>query len=346
MNGYNFTERVRKVLAMAREEAEKLHHEYVGTEHLLLGLLREGEGVGATVLTNIDADLTRMRDQLLSTVRAGRAGGTAGPDLPYTSRAKKVLELAMSEARELHHSYVGTEHLLLGLIGEEKGIAAQVLFDNGCTLEKARTETARILGSEIRTVDGPDKRSDIRRVVHVHHEDAMPPKAPRVYAPGRPPRADRLTGIAFGQLNMAPNCRPSSRAIAVVSAANLDTINRGNRRVGAEHLARAVIDHGEGSAIAVLRLLGADLGKIRQALDAIPNDSDHPAASEGQMDLSELLSVLSLAEIERALSDAPRLATHHLLLGAIMTSPSVASAMSDAGVDAARIRAAAASISG
>src|SRR5580765_1328269 len=148
MNGYNVTERVRKVLAMAREEAEKLHHEYVGTEHLLLALLREGEGVAATVLTNIGADLTRMRDQILSTVRAGRASaGTTGPDLPYTSRAKKVLELAMSEARELHHSYVGTEHLLLGLIGEEKGIAAQVLIDNGCTLDQARAETLRLLGT-------------------------------------------------------------------------------------------------------------------------------------------------------------------------------------------------------
>src|SRR6266571_4715334 len=93
MNGYNFTDRVRKVLQMAREEAARLHHEYVGTEHILLGLIREGEAVAA------------------------------GPDLPYTSRAKKVLELAMSEARELNHSYVGTEHLLLGLLREEKGIA-------------------------------------------------------------------------------------------------------------------------------------------------------------------------------------------------------------------------------
>src|SRR5829696_7076515 len=145
MNGYNFTERVRKVLAMAREEAARLHHEYVGTEHILLGLIREGEGVAATVLQNLSVEL----DEIEETVKKGKAAQTTGPDLPYTSRAKKVLELAMSEARELSHSYVGTEHLLLGLLREEKGIAAQVLTDAGVNLEAARAETLRILGTEM-----------------------------------------------------------------------------------------------------------------------------------------------------------------------------------------------------
>ncbi|HEY4305938.1 MAG TPA: ATP-dependent Clp protease ATP-binding subunit [Gemmatimonadaceae bacterium] len=149
MNGYNFTERVRKVLAMAREEAARLHHEYVGTEHILLGLIREGEGVAATVLTNLSVELDDIQQKIEETVKKGKAGQTTGPDLPYTSRAKKVLELAMSEARELNHSYVGTEHLLLGLLREEKGIAAQVLTDAGVNLEAARTETLRILGTEM-----------------------------------------------------------------------------------------------------------------------------------------------------------------------------------------------------
>ena len=115
MNGYNFTDRVRKVLQMAREEAARLHHEYVGTEHILLGLIREGEGVAAAVLTNLNVDLEEIQQKIEETVKKGKAPAAAGPDLPYTSRAKKVLELAMSEARELNHSYVGTEHLLLGL---------------------------------------------------------------------------------------------------------------------------------------------------------------------------------------------------------------------------------------
>jgi len=149
MNGYNFTERVRKVLAMAREEAARLHHEYVGTEHILLGLIREGEGVAAAVLQNLSVDLDEIQQKIEETVKKGKAAAATGPDLPYTSRAKKVLELAMGEARDLSHGYVGTEHLLLGLLREEKGIAAQVLTDAGVNLDAAKAETLRLLGTEM-----------------------------------------------------------------------------------------------------------------------------------------------------------------------------------------------------
>jgi ATP-dependent Clp protease ATP-binding subunit ClpC len=147
MNGYNFTDRVRKVLAMAREEAARLHHEYVGTEHILLGLLREGDGVAAEVLRNLNVDLDEIQQKIEETVKKGKA--VQATDQPYTSRAKKVLELAMGEARELNHSYVGTEHLLLGLLREEKGIAAQVLTDCGVNLEATRAETLRLLATEM-----------------------------------------------------------------------------------------------------------------------------------------------------------------------------------------------------
>ena len=151
MNGYNFTDRVRTVLQLAREEAARLHHEYVGTEHLLLGLIREGDGVAAAVLTNLNVDLSETKQKIEENVKEGQPTASVGPDLPYTSRAKKVIELAMSEARELNHSYVGTEHLLLGLLREEKGIAAQVLTHYaGVTLETARAETLRLLGGEVR----------------------------------------------------------------------------------------------------------------------------------------------------------------------------------------------------
>jgi len=146
-NGYNFTARVRNVLAMAREEAARLHHEYVGTEHILLGVIKEGEGVAATVLQAMNVDLEDVQQRIEEQVKKGKASQATGPDLPYTSRAKKVLELAMAEARELNHSYVGTEHLLLGLLREEKGIAAQVLTDAQVNLDAARTETLRLLGS-------------------------------------------------------------------------------------------------------------------------------------------------------------------------------------------------------
>src|SRR5690554_2703433 len=145
---YNFTDRVRKVLAMAREEAIRLQHDYVGTEHILLGLIREGEGVAAAVLMNLNVDLEQIHERVEESVRKGKATIALG-ELPYTSRAKKVLEYAMAEARELNHSYVGTEHLLLGLLREEKGIAAQVLNSLGASLEEARAQTLKLLGSDI-----------------------------------------------------------------------------------------------------------------------------------------------------------------------------------------------------
>jgi len=145
---YNFTDRVRKVLAMAREEAIRLQHDYVGTEHILLGLIREGEGVAAAVLTNLNVDLDEVHERVEASVRKGKATIALG-ELPYTSRAKKVLEFAMTEAREFNHSYVGTEHLLLGLLREEKGIAAQVLNHLGISLEDARAETLKVLGSDV-----------------------------------------------------------------------------------------------------------------------------------------------------------------------------------------------------
>jgi ATP-dependent Clp protease ATP-binding subunit ClpC len=153
MNGYNFTERVRKVLAMAREEAARLHHEYLGTEHILLGLVREGDGVAAVVLQNLGVadDLERRIEEK---VKQGKPGQTTGPDLPYSSRAKKAIELAMAEARALNHVYVGTEHLLLGLIREKRGVGAQVLDSVGITIDAARAEVLRILGTEVPVAPG------------------------------------------------------------------------------------------------------------------------------------------------------------------------------------------------
>ena len=155
---YNFTDRVRKVLAMAREESIRLQHDYVGTEHILLGLIREGEGVAAAVLTNFSVDLEQVQERVEESVRRGKATIALG-DLPYNRGAKNVIQFAMAEARQLNHSYVGTEHLLLGLLREKKGIAvgllrrkkeiaAHVLGQLGVSLEDARRETLKLLGSD------------------------------------------------------------------------------------------------------------------------------------------------------------------------------------------------------
>ena len=123
-----------------------LGHEYIGTEHILLGIIAQDK-LAKVILENLGVDVAMVADQTRAEIRRGSAPGTR-PDLPYTSRARKVLELAMSEARELNHSYVGTEHVLMGLVSEEKGIAAQVLQSFGVTVERARTEMLVVLGVE------------------------------------------------------------------------------------------------------------------------------------------------------------------------------------------------------
>ncbi|MYA32737.1 MAG: ATP-dependent Clp protease ATP-binding subunit [Gemmatimonadales bacterium] len=145
---YNFTDRVRKVLAMAREEAIRLKHDYVGTEHILLGLIREGEGVAAAVLANLSADLDELKRLVEGNIRAGKSSSSIG-ELPYTTQAKNVLEHAMAETEELNHTYVGTEHLLLGLLRQEKGLAAKVLGEAGIGLDGARAETLKLLGTDM-----------------------------------------------------------------------------------------------------------------------------------------------------------------------------------------------------
>jgi ATP-dependent Clp protease ATP-binding subunit ClpC len=140
-----FTERVRKVMYLAREEAARLQHDYIGTEHLLLGVIREGEGIAATVLNNLGLDLDAIRQAVESMVSATGGTLTIG-EIPFTPRAKRVLELSVDEARQLGHNYVGTEHLLLGLIREGEGVAARVLLELGVDRKKVREETLKLLG--------------------------------------------------------------------------------------------------------------------------------------------------------------------------------------------------------
>ncbi|MEX2281306.1 MAG: Clp protease N-terminal domain-containing protein [Gemmatimonadota bacterium] len=143
---FNFTDRTRKVFALARQEAIELGHEYVGTEHLLLALIREGEGVSAEVLRRSDIEFDALIERVNDSVRKGRGAPLSG-ELPYTSRAKRSIDFAMAAAADLNHSYVGTEHLLIGLLREEKGVAAQVLNSLGLTLQDAARITRELLGA-------------------------------------------------------------------------------------------------------------------------------------------------------------------------------------------------------
>jgi len=133
-------------MALANQEAQRFNHEYIGTEHILLGLVKEGSGVGANVLKNLDVDLRKVRLEVEKLVKSGPEMVTMGK-LPQTPRAKKVIEYAIEEARNLNHNYVGTEHLLLGLLREQDGVAAQVLMNLNLKLEDVREEVLNLLGA-------------------------------------------------------------------------------------------------------------------------------------------------------------------------------------------------------
>jgi hypothetical protein len=175
-----FTERARKVLSLAQDEAQRFDHHYIGTEHLLLGLVREGDGVAAKVLSNLGVELNTVRGQVEFII--GRGDRIVLGDIGLTPRAKKVVELAVDEARRFNHHYIGTEHLLLGLVREGEGIAAGVLESLGVTLNKVRTQTIQVLSQSSRTsqttggdasgsgAGGAGEAMAIRtgRTVHVH----------------------------------------------------------------------------------------------------------------------------------------------------------------------------------
>ena len=301
MTGYNFTERVRKVLALAREEANELHHEYVGTEHILLALLREGEGVASTVLQNQGVNEEAMRDRMLSIIAMGKSDQLR-MDLPYTSRAKKVLELAMHEARELNHAYVGTEHLLLGLIAEEKGIAAQVLIDAGVTLDVARAETLRILGTEVPHAPGrPHQQLKARRQPA---EIALTERARRVMA--------RAYDIA------------NERGAVIVTGA---------------HIAIAMLEHGDGAANTVLEHLMTDRAALRSALEPLAPAAQTEITPETVLSLHPaLLGSSDVSDAEHRAGVGFVAGTGQLLLGVLTAVPEVIRVFEAHGATAERFR--------
>ncbi|MDZ7619791.1 MAG: ATP-dependent Clp protease ATP-binding subunit [Patescibacteria group bacterium] len=151
-----FTDRARKVMQLANQEAQRFNHEYIGTEHILLGLIKEGSGVAANVLKNLDVDLRKIRLEVEKLVQSGPDMVTMGK-LPQTPRAKKVIEYSMEEARNLNHNYVGTEHILLGLLREQEGVAAQVLMNLGLKLEEVREEVLNLLGHGLEGPEGAER---------------------------------------------------------------------------------------------------------------------------------------------------------------------------------------------
>jgi ATP-dependent Clp protease ATP-binding subunit ClpA len=309
VRGYNFTERVRKVLSMAREEAARLHHEYVGTEHILLGIVREGEGVAATMLQNLSVEIDELEQKINEIVKQGQRGQVTGPDLPYSSRAKKVLELAMAEAREVNHSYVGTEHLLLGLLREERGIAAQVLVDAGVTVQGARVEMLRILGTD------------------------EPPGVGQQRFDRLQPTVTRRPGTA------GPLPQFLERLRTVIADSHKVAADRRMTDVTAAHLAIALLENGEGVANAALDRLGLDRGAAILALNELTSVGTAVISAETVMRLGrDAVAALQIMEVVQRELRAAHAGTQHLMIGLLMTSPDIAAVFSAQGISLAAVR--------
>jgi ATP-dependent Clp protease ATP-binding subunit ClpA len=229
-----FTERARKVLGLAQVEAQHLHHNYIGTEHLLLGLVAEGDGVAAVVLRNLDVDLNKVRAAVEHII--GRGDRIVLGDIGLTPRAKKVIELSADEARRMNHRYIGTEHILLGLLREGEGIAAGVLESFGLELLAIRRETLRVLSQRTKSP--------------LPAEDAEP--------------SEPVTQPGAGSKNNVVSCRLDDRSLEA-----LDTLVEAGVRTTRSDAAAWLIAAGIDSHKALFDRLASTIQSIRQLrLDA------------------------------------------------------------------------------
>jgi ATP-dependent Clp protease ATP-binding subunit ClpA len=185
-----FTEGARQVVVLAQDEAQRLRHNYIGTEHLLLGLLNEEEGVAARVLESLDITLEEMRAQIARIV--GQGDDVTTGQIPFTPRAKKVLDLAMREALSLGHNYIGTEHILLGIVRENEGVAARILLDFDADAEMIRNEVLRVVSGKELSGRAPREPGD--RLKHSHITlrgfrpgPSLPHRSRQISMGGRPP---------------------------------------------------------------------------------------------------------------------------------------------------------------
>jgi ATP-dependent Clp protease ATP-binding subunit ClpA len=279
-----FTERARKVLSLAQEEAQRFNHNYIGTEHLLLGLVREGDGVAAKVLTDLGVELNQVRNAVEHII--GRGDRIVLGEVGLTPRAKKVVELAVDEARRLNHHYIGTEHLLLGLIREGEGIAAGVLESLGANLEKVRRTTIEVLSQA-----GPGFAS--------RREEAS-------FSGESRPRPD------FGRF--------TERARLAIRTAIVEAREREQAEVNTGHMLLALIQEDESLAALALQQCGVNLGaaqrEVEQNIGARKPASEQPAGNLVGLDAHMLRMVALSADEARQMGDL-YVGTEHLLLGLI-----------------------------
>jgi ATP-dependent Clp protease ATP-binding subunit ClpC len=204
-----FTERSRQVVVLAQDEARALKHNYIGTEHILLGLLREEEGLAARVLESLDITVEEVRAHVARIVGQGDEVTTG--QIPFTPRAKKVLELSLREALQLGHNYIGTEHVLLGVVRENEGVASRILLDFGADAETVRNEIIRMLS-------GPGRRYTEEGEAPAGYSPASPPLAPEFVAELEQVRRDKEEAIEAQQFEKAASSRERERRLLLAAS--------------------------------------------------------------------------------------------------------------------------------
>jgi ATP-dependent Clp protease ATP-binding subunit ClpA len=302
-----FTERARKVLSLAQEEAQRFQHNYIGTEHLLLGLTHDSEGVAAKVLANLGIELNQIRNSVEFII--GRGDRIVLGETGLTPRAKKVIELAVDEAHRLNHHYVGTEHLLLGFMREGEGIAAGVLENLGINLEKVRTQTIQVLSQS-----------------STAHESPTTPPLPSERQEVASPVAEKNLAPSFEEIKQINGDRFdkfTGQAMKVISLAHEDAQRFQHHYIGTEHLLLGLIREGEGVAAKVLANLGVELNKARRAVEFIIGRG--PRIIVGEIGLTpRAKKVIELAGNEAQRLNHHYIGTEHLLLGLVREGEGIA----------------------
>ena len=301
-----FNDRAKRVLALAQDEAIRFNHNYIGTEHLLLGLAREGEGVAAKALGELGVTLAKLRTSVEKIM--GRGDSTTSPsEITLSPRTKKVIEYAIDEARKLGHSHVGTEHLLLGLVREGGHIGAKAIESLGVTLESVRDKVMSLLKQ---AAGGTESQAS---------------------AP--------VTSVAFGRV---PYEYFNDRAKKVLAIAHEEAFRLKHNYVGTEHLLLGLVREGQSIAARVLDSLGIELSKVRTAVEFIIGAGDDSALPKTPSEL--MMSPRTKKVIELAIDESRRLGhshvgPEHLLLALVREGQGMASGVIESlGVTLAKVR--------
>jgi ATP-dependent Clp protease ATP-binding subunit ClpA len=301
-----FTERARQVVVLAQEEARELAHRYIGTEHILLGLLREEEGVAARVLVSTGITLERARGQVVRIVGVGEEPSTSG-QIPFTPPAKKVIELSLREALSVGHDYIGTEHILLGLVRENEGVAMRILGELGVDDETIRNEVLRTLGIT---------RSDAK-TVEVSLRTEFVTMSPEQ-------RIERFT----------------DRAKQTVAIARREALALNHRNIRSEHLLLALASQADGAAATALASLNVTRDRVRELIEPhAASDTVAPSDATG-------FTIQAATVLEHSLRAALRLGennveTEHILLSLIHDRDAASPAvwiLSQLGADRGKVR--------